>query len=146
MNKKVFLFSIIISSIFSFAILKMYKALSNYKTIGYMVQVGAYNNLDNAINASHNYKYSFVMKDDSMYKVYLALLLSDEAYSKVVSSYDATDTSFKKVIVISDKDFAMKISDFDRAILKCDSFDKMKLILKEEVEVIKDYYDLELIY
>ena len=146
MNKKVFLISAFISLIFSFGILKMYNALSNFKTIGYLVQVGAYNNLDNAINASHNYNYSFVMKDNDMYKIYLALLLSDEAYNKVVNSYEVNDTSFKKVIVINDRDFSNKISDFDTAIIKCDSLEKLKAILKEEIEIIRDYYDLELIY
>lgn len=146
MNKKVMVCSIILSIIFSFMVIKAYNALGSYKALCYFVQVGAYNNRENALSSAKRYNSSFIMMEDNLYKVYIGVAKSEEVYNKIVSLLNIDEIAFKKNALITDKDLSDKIDLFDKVISKVNSKDKLYEVLIEEVNNLYKYYDIELIF
>ena len=138
--------SIILSIIFSFMVIKAYNALGSYKALCYFVQVGAYNNRENALSSAKRYNSSFIMMEDNLYKVYIGVAKSEEVYNKIVSLLNIDEIAFKKNALITDKDLSDKIDLFDKVISKVNSKDKLYEVLIEEANNLYKYYDIELIF
>ncbi len=146
MNRKVMACSIILSIIFSFMVIKAYNALGSYKALCYFVQVGAYNNRENALSSAKRYNSSFIMMEDNLYKVYIGVAKSEEVYNKIVSLLNIDEIAFKKNALITDRDLSDKIDLFDKVISKVNSKDKLYEVLIEEANNLYKYYDIELIF
>ncbi len=138
--------SIILSIIFSFMVIKAYNALGSYKALCYFVQVGAYNNRENALSSAKRYNSSFIMMEDNLYKVYIGVAKSEEVYNKIVSLLNIDEIAFKKNALITDRDLSDKIDLFDKVISKVNSKDKLYEVLIEEANNLYKYYDIELIF
>ena len=138
--------SIIMSVVFSFAIIKAYNALSTYKALCYFIQVGAYNNKENALNTAKRYNSSFIMEDNNLYKVFIGVSKSIDNYNKVVSLLDLDEIAYKKEMLINDKDLSMKLDLFDKVLSKVKNRDKLYEVLVEEANTLYKYYDIELIF
>ena len=88
---------------------------------------------------------SFIIKEGSLYKVFIGAYKSEEALDKAISLLNMDSYVYKKKVVIDSKELASKLDVFDKAILGLNNVSNLNLVLKEENLVLKDYFDILLI-
>lgn len=139
MNKKILFISIIISLLFSFGILKAYKAFSGSNKYLFLMQIGAYSNYDNVLNVTNNLTHYLVSREGDLYKVYIAASSSDKTYDKLFSIYKDKFDIYKKCIDITNFDISDKIEKYDEAIMMAKSNEVIDLIVNDEFKMLSKY-------
>lgn len=142
MNKKIIIGVVVISLIFSFFIFKKYKANENsYKTL-YIIQVGAYKDYENVIKNTRNFDNYIVYEEDNLYKIFIGLTFDKNIYDKLINIYVKDDNSFRKEIKITNDDFIKNINTYDTLIKNTSDKERLNLIIKEEMKLLKDLLNL----
>lgn len=140
MNKKIIIISILASLLMSAAIYGYY-IKNNKESKIYLMQIGAYKNYDNVLKNTKDVSNYFVFKENDLYKVFIGVAASDEAYTKLLNIYGNDYNSYKKTINLSDKDLESKIIKYDSLINKVKTKEEIDLIVKEEIKMISDVFE-----
>lgn len=138
MNKKYFIIVLFIAIAFSFIIYKAYKYRNQNINTVYFLQIGAYKNYDNVVNVTRSLDNYILLEENNLYKVFAAVTMNDNIYSKLSKYYSKDFNSYKKSIRINDKDLINKIEKYDILLNSVDTREEVNLIVKEELNMLKD--------
>lgn len=136
MNKKILLIFIVLSIILSITLYKKYKSNTSYNKY-YILQVGAYKDINNISKVTKNYNNYIVYKEDNLYKIFIGVTKDIDIYNRLVDTYSDKTSSFKKEIIINDTNFNKKISEYDNLINKIDKTSDLDIIIKSELKELK---------
>lgn len=138
MNKKIIIFSILMSLLFSFAFYKIYQNRKISNTELYLLQIGAYKNYINAVNVTKNLDNYFILKEDDLYKVFVGLTLNEYVYDKLLNIYAKDYNSYKKVVKMDNDDVIDEIDKYDKLLINLDKKEEIDMVLKEEIRNFSD--------
>ena len=140
MNKKYILLVIVIALAFSFLIYKTYKYKSENTNTIYLLQVGAYKNYDNVLNVTKELDNYILLEENDLYKVFAAVTMSNDVYSKLARYYSENFNSYKKTIRINDNELIDKIEKYDSLLNNVDTKEEVDLIVNEEMKMLKGVF------
>lgn len=141
MNKKIIIFSIIISILFSVYLYSSYKNKSSNKYINeetiYLLQIGAYKNTDNVTKVTRLINYNYVEYDNGIYYIYIAITKDNEVLSKLKEYYSSRGNDiYVKEKKINNKSFLEYLSKYDNMIKETNDKELIEAI---EKDILKKY-------
>lgn len=136
MIKKIYLLAVIIALLFSCGIYSLSKYKKNENKVAYLLQIGAYQNYDNALEFAKKLDSYTIKSENNLYKIIVGITMNDEVYNKLISYYGSDYETYKKTIKIEDKNLEKTIKMYDSVLKSLEDKEDINLILKEELKYI----------
>lgn len=143
MKRNIIIILIGLVIVFSFIYFKFFNSFSNKNENLYLLQVGAYQNLENAANISRKLNNYLVLKEADLYKIFIGITLNEEVYDKLKTLYSSDGIDiYKKVITLNDENASKEIEKYDYIFMNLDDKSQIDELIKEEFrnfeEIIKE--------
>lgn len=138
MNKKTFLFTLLIVILLTIGVVGLYKSKSTSSTKYYLVQIGAYKKIDSASLKSKEFDNYIVHKDNDLYKIYIGVTKDMEVFDKIVRLYSKTSSFYRKEISVSNTSIDEAMSRYDKFIINSNDKNEIDQIIKVELKLFKE--------
>lgn len=138
MNKKLFLFTLLIVILLTIGVVGLYKSKNTSSTKYYLVQIGAYKKIDSASIKSKEFDNYIVHKDNDLYKIYIGVTKDMEVFDKIVRLYSNTSSFYRKEISVSNTSIDEAMSRYDKFIINSNDKNEIDQIIKVELKLFKE--------